>query len=791
MTPTLRQAVRSLRRTPWYAATVIAVIALTTALSATVFAVVDGVLFKPLPYRDAHQLHTVSGLRANGRGGGALSLDEVRAMQRELPEVGISAFQWTHDAGTMGDNGVMYGAAAVDARFFDVLGQRPILGGFQDEHFTPGTAPVVIISNRLWRQRYGGSGDVIGRQLPVAGAVDNVRRPVARPTVVGVLPADFVFPTGELTDIIRPFALPSSESGDRNYSTASALVRIPNGMTTDEVTTRLTAAELHAQRPDISERSRYKGASVRTLEDLGITYRRSFRQLAAVTSTLILLAGVAIATLASGRARQQERQALIRRALGAGSWDLFRSAFFEASLLIGVASTVGVLLAPIVLAMVQALMPVQDYLVSAPAIDGRAVLLVTTLAFIVALVTAASSTARSNQLSLAAGSATGSTKRVRRFGRVLIGTQTALAFVLILGGTLGLASLWRAWTTDPGYEPDGLVLVEVSLRTPDFKQITPILGQLDAEFSTLPGVTSGMFGGRFLNGSWGVIGVRTLADGPAIDLQWVQAGGAFFEALGLTSLEGRLPTAEERSTGADVVVLSARAAQSLWPGDSALGKSVFLANASATVIGIVREPKFVGLVDRGRDAGQIYWSRGGRGETSFVLKTTGTTAAALDGARQIVAAQGATVDLIRAVTMHEALADTIKSLRLTAWLHGGFAFSALMIVATAVLGLVAMATSQRAREFGIRCALGARRDALIAMLLREQLVTIVCGLIAGGLGAYWFQGLLRSAAAGVTATDYRLWIVTAMTLLVTAMLGVLVPAIRSTRVDAAQTLRAE
>ena len=711
-------------------------------------------------------------------------------MQRELPEVGISAFQWTHDAGTLGD-GVMYGAAAVDARFFDVLGQRPVLGGFQDEHFMPGTAPVVIVSNRLWRQRLGGTADVIGRQLPVAGAVDNVRRPVAKPIIVGVLPADFVYPTGELTDIIRPFALPSSESADRNYSTASALVRIPSGMTTEEVTSRLTVAQLHAQGSDMPERSRYKGASVRSLQDLGVLYRRSFRQLAAVASTLILLACVAIATLASGRARQQERQTLVRRALGATSWDLFRAGFLEAAVLIGVASTTGVIMAPIVLAMVQALMPVQDYLVKAPAIDGRAVLVVTTLAFVVALVTAIASVTRLNQSTLASGNATGSTTRVRRFGRVLISTQTALAFVLILGGTLGLASWWRAWTTDPGYEPDGLVLVEVSVRTPDFKQIPPILRQLDAEFGKLSDVTSGMFGGRFLNGSWGVLGVRTLADGPAIDMQWVQAGGSFFEALDLTPIAGRLPTSRERSAGANVVVLSNRAAHSLWPGDSAVGKSVYLATGSAMVIGIVQEPKFAGLVERGRDAGQIYWSRGGRGETSFLLKTTGSTGAALDGARRIVAAQGNAVDLLRAVTMHEALADSIKTLRLTAWLHGGFAFSALMIVATAVLGLVAMATSQRTREFGIRCALGARRDTLIAMLLREQLVTIGCGLIAGGFAAYWFQGLLRSAASGVAPTDYRLWIVTAITLLVTAMLGVLIPAMKSTRIDPAQTLRSE
>jgi hypothetical protein len=302
---------------------------------------------------------------------------------------------------------------------------------------------------------------------------------------------------------------------------------------------------------------------------------------------------------------------------------------------------------------------------------------------------------------------------------------------------------------------------------------------------------SGRFAGRFLGGGVSVATVRTTADGPINELQLIQVGGAFFEALGLTPLEGRLPTAVERANGDDVAVLSSRAAKTLWPDASAIGRTIFFSRGSATVIGIVREPKFAGLLNRAMEAGQVYSCRGGRNETSFLLRTSGSTAAALDGARRIVAGQGTSIDLIRAVTVHDALADTIKPRRLAAWLHGGFALSAIAIIATAVLGLVAMATSLRTREFGIRQALGSRRDGLVAMLLREQLMTVVFGLIAGGIGAYWFQGLLRGAASGVPATDYRLWIITAATLVVTTMLGVLIPALKATRVDPAQTLRAE
>lgn len=788
--PPFGQTIRALRTTPWYTATVIAVMAMTTALSATVFAIVDGVLFKPLPYQDADQLRTASGRRANGRGGGALSLDELRAWQRDLPDVPITGFQWSHDAGTMGD-GVMYGAASVDARFFDVLGQRPLLGGFQLEHFAPGAVPVAIISHRLWRQRLDGAPDVIGRVLPLAGAVDGIRRPVPKPTIVGVLPPDFVFPSGELVDVLRPLALSAADSRNRNVSAAVGLLRIPEGMALSDIEARLDVSTRRAQRSDQQERSRYVGASVRALADLGVTWRRSFRQLAGVSATLILLACVAVATLASGRARQQERQALVRRALGATSWDLFHAALREAAVLVSAGSAAGVLIAPVVLQTVLALRPLQDSLVKAPTIDARAFILVATVGFIVVLITASAAVMSSNRMSLVPGNVAGPTRRVRHFGRVLIGTQTALAFVLTLGGTLGMASLWQARTIDPGYDPSGLVVVDVSVRSQDSRQVVSRLSEMQGAFDALPGVTSGMFGGQFLSGSWWVATVRAAADGPELEMQQVQAGGALFEVLGLAPLQGRLPTPAEFQRGDDVVVLSSRAADNLWPDGSAVGRRILFPRGHATVIGIVRDAQFAGLLNRSSDGGQIYTTRAGNHETSFVIRTNGAVSATLDSARRIVAATGADVDLIRAVTMNEALADTIKTRRLGAWLHGGFAASALVIVATAVLGLVAMATSLRRREFGIRQALGARPDGLVGMLVREQVLTVAAGLFVGGIGAYWFQGLLRGAAAGVAPTDYRLWTLTAATILATATFGVLVPAIRSVKVDPALTLRSE
>jgi ABC-type lipoprotein release transport system permease subunit len=511
--------------------------------------------------------------------------------------------------------------------------------------------------------------------------------------------------------------------------------------------------------------------------------------MASVTGALVVLGAVALASLATARARQQILQIAVRRALGATGWDVLRLRLVESTLVTALGAVGGLALAPSLLSTVAALVPTNGPLVMAPALDTRAVLVVAAIAALVSFGSAVAGATRRATTPSVAGVQT-TTRPVRRANATVSAVQTALAFVLTLGGALGAASLLRVSSVETGYEADRLALVEVIARGPDVRTIPVTYRDVAASLDALPGVTAGTFGGRIMRNAWNIATVRTEAGADPIQLEQVEAGGRLFEVFGLAPVSGRLPTAPERQRGDPVVVLSDRAAASLWPDGTALGRSIVVGTAAHVVIGVVPEPRFASLATASRRVGQIYTFQPARRTTTFVISADGPVRDALAAARRVIEASG-DLDVMRAVTMREAFRDSLQDYRLRALVYGGFAASALLVVATAMFGLVAMTTSLRTREFGIRRALGAGHDRLVIMLLREQGVATLAGLFLGVGLAYWSLELLRGAAAGVTPTDYRLWGAAALTILATALGGALVPALRSTRVDPAVTLRAD
>jgi predicted permease len=788
----LRQALRALTATPWFTPTLVAVIALTTTLSATVFAIVDGVLFRPLPYPEPDRLFTASSRRATGRGGGVFKHDEIGAWRAALPDVAIAAFQVPGDAGTLGD-GRRYAAVAVDDAFFDVIGQRPIAGGFAPDDFRPGNnRAVAIISHRLWQRVFDGRTDVIGQVLPLAGGVDQLGRPIARPVVVGVLPRDFVFPSGnELVDVIRPVALTAAERAGRNESALVGLVRLPSGASLEAVQQALDAATLAAQPP--GDQRPIVGAPLRSVTNLGFAYARSFRTLTWVAVLLVLVACLGVASLAAARSRQRERTVVVRRALGATSWHLVRDHVLELAPVVCAAAALGFLCAPAALAATLSFLPMDTPFVVAPAIDGRVVVVVASLTLTVIAASAAAALVTVRRVRQIASPTAHVTRRFARFGRALIALQTGLAFVLTLAGLLTMTGAWRVWQVDPGYDRDHLAIVEVNAKAADFEQARRHLADMTDQLSTLPGVVSaGMFGAPMLQRGWGVATARPAPDAEPIELQQISVGGALLETLEVRPVQGRLPTRDEIDRGDDVVLLSTRAVRSLWQDQPVVGRTLWLSQQRAVrIIGVVPELQFSSLGDIQHEAGQIYLTGAGRRASSFVLRTAGPPQTVLASARRLVESRSAELDLIRAVTMRQALAESISSQRFAAWAYGGVAASALAIVGVATLGLVAMITSLRTRELGVRRALGASRRSVIGLLLREQVSSVTIGLVGGGIGAAWSVETLRRSLYGTTPGDPSIWAATAVVMIVTASAGVLIPAVRVSRVDPIQVLRAD
>jgi hypothetical protein len=271
--------------------------------------------------------------------------------------------------------------------------------------------------------------------------------------------------------------------------------------------------------------------------------------------------------------------------------------------------------------------------------------------------------------------------------------------------------------------------------------------------------------------------------------EMIAVGGAFFEALDIVPLSGRLPTAEELRAGAPVTVVSQRLARALWPDGRAVGQLLATRGRSVHVIGVVGDARFAGL-DRVR--GQMYVP------VSPDITSGIMVVAPQPGAQNLLRdmlheldAMGSAVDVTRASTIEDAFADLLRPRSFEAWLLGGFAGAALIILTVGVIGLVAMLTAGRTREIGIRCALGARRDAITRLLVVEQFAAVAAGLAAGALLTWWAVGLLRLSLYQFSAYDVRLWAIGIIAVIAAATAGALIPALRASRIDPVSALRAE
>jgi hypothetical protein len=315
--------------------------------------------------------------------------------------------------------------------------------------------------------------------------------------------------------------------------------------------------------------------------------------------------------------------------------------------------------------------------------------------------------------------------------------------------------------------------------------------RLQADLARLPGATStAIMTSPFLTHSWAVVGVKSSASAQPIDLSEVTFRGDLFGVLGIRPIHGRLPTPEEIDRRDPIALVSERTAAALWPGEPAVGRSVVIGKP-LTVIGVVRDVRFGGLIDRDRRAGQVFVPTGRDRQITVLVRTTGSPADVAATAVRRLTAYRPQFEVLSAGTIRDALAGTISDRRFSAWLYGGYAMCAIVITAVGIFGIVATITSLRTKEIGVRQALGARRSSLVWLLLREQMTAVATGLVVGGGAAWWAVGLLRRQLYGVAPTDTVMWALSALTILAAAALATAIPAIRASAADPAVTLRVD
>jgi putative ABC transport system permease protein len=814
---------RALRQTPWYSAAVVGVIAVTLALATTVFAIVDGVLFRPLPYPRADRMVVVqpgfksiplpSPVLGQVRRYGTSAVD-LASWQAAVPDAMFTAYRVQGWSGTgPGINVDIAGVARVRRNFFDVVGVQPLFGGFSDGDYEPNPrVPPVILMYETWQARLGGAPDVIGRTINFEPETGFGLR------IVGVMPKGFSFPSADRpTDFITTFELDPKQAGDpKNRQLSEVLARLPDGMTPAMLAQRLgpalaATAVAYPLGPKPEGWSENGWRRQGPFDAVDITPLRQFLSrksgamflaVSGAVALLVLIAAANVSSLMSSRSVERQRELSTRRALGAGPSAIARLWAIESVALVAAGAAIGALAAPPLLHLILALLPDEVALLKPPRLDGRVFGFVAASMIVLSALVAIAPIRRSlRSVSAAKG---GSSERVRTTGRfVAVSGQVAAAFVLTVLGACLVGSLLAVYGSSRPITTDGVVVIEGGLRGPGSESAPsrqPRAERIVERLKQTPGVrdVTSLAGQFLVGGGWG--GAFRSPDHKSYvrDAETWAVMPGFFDVIGLRAIEGRLPTGDELRSSAPVVVISQRIAQQYWPNGSGVGQTLEYEpplrsdyyKQPFTVIGVVAEVPWFAW-DMESPLFYVPYKYGQTSTLTVLLRTDGRIGPAIDESLRAIAQADPQLRLNRAAALDTLYRDSISLRRFQSWLFGGFAAAALAVAGVGILGLLAMSTARRTKEIGIRCALGATPGSVRRLLVAEQLAAVVVGLVVGGAVAAWAVGFVKSYVYQLSVADPRIWGAAATLILLTAGLGALLPAVRASRIDPVRALRVE
>jgi predicted permease len=802
----LRYVLRGLRSKPWYALSIVVVTALGFALLTSVFAVVDGVLFKPLGYPAEGRLFAILCSSSRSKDLTLLSAEDLANWAKAVPGV---AFTGLH-AGPYGDlsgpvNAIVIGHAVVQTNFFDVIGIQPAVGGFSTEDFQPTSSRIEprIITDEVFRSRFGGDSHVIGRTI------------IGDPTmgfgyrIVGIMPRGFVFPSDRTTvGYLAPYVRASRGPG-RDFT--QVVARLPAGMDPQQVRARVLAlASTASGVSDDRSRPAFDRVDLRLLSRaLGASSRPLFEAILLATVLIVAVAALNASSLMAARALDRVQELLVRRALGATVIDLGRILLLEAFIVIGAGAAFGLAAAAPLLRFGLHLLPEDLVLFRPAAVDWRVGVFAAWAGALLAGVATIWPLRRAT--TSAGGLAPGRsvTERARPAGwRLVVIVQVAAALVLTVAGALVVSSLLTVYAQTPAITTSGVITIEASFLgtglVRQFGRVSPeravrVNAALD-RLRLLPGVESvAATAAELLDGGssapWFLVPATASHTRLNTEMQAVTA--AYYRVVQPHVIAGRLPTDTELARDEPVIVVSESVARNYWPDTTAVGQRLRDEGTNGkdgeifTVVGVVKDVRWWSW---DQETAQIYGPYALLARSpmpTFLIRTSANPGRVTQDALGVVANVDPLLKPIRAAMLDDLFVDSVRPRRFQAWLFGSFALASLFVAGIGIFGLLAMSTARRTREVGIRLACGATPVRIVRLLVTEQLGPVAIGLLAGGLVAAWTVRFVKSYLYQLTAYDARVWTAALALLLTTAAIGTLFPALRASRIDPTVALRQE
>ena len=789
-----RYSVRQLRQSPGFSVVAVLTLALGIGATSAMFSVVNGVILRPLPYPQPHELASVAEIVPQF---GRFSVAPATFLDwRAQNTVFEHIVAYTGGSATFmdadGPDRVINAAVSWDA--FELLRVAPALGrGFRAEEDAPGKANVIVLSHGMWQRRFGGDPGVLGRSISLNGAPF---------TIVGVMPANFRFPSRQ-TEYWVPLALsPANASRGGHFLGVIARVKAGTSIEQADAELRTISERLALQYPEFSAK---ESAEVRSLhETLVGEVRLALLMLLAAVGVVVLIACANVANLLLVRGFVRAREIAIRTALGAARRRLIGQMLVESLIVSLIGGALGLLLAYLAIGPVQTLSAGSIPRVEDVSIDGRVLLFSVVLSVLTGVLFGAAPAAyagRAGVLDLLKDGGRSSTGTGGRWTRsVLLVTEVALSIVLLVGATLLLRSFARLTEVDPGFQPERALAFRVALPNATYREehqrvafYERLLDQLDA----LPQVTAaGLVQALPMRGDYTLtFTVRGRPDpkpGEETSANYRSIDPGYFKALGVPLLHGRAFTLHDAEKAPLVAIVDQSFVDRYFPNGEALGQAIDIGNGTdgfCEIVGVVGNVRHAGLAENPSPTMYVPFKQDVFSSVWILARTDGDPAQLTPLARQVVKAADPGLPVFGLTPLATVVSDSLADRRFSLLLLTLFAAVAVFLAAVGLYGVVAYSVNQRTQEIGVRMAIGARRGHVLSMVLTEGMKLALIGVAIGLTGAMALSGLMSKMLFQVTPGDPVSYAVTAALLVAIAGLACYIPALRATRVDPIVALR--
>jgi putative ABC transport system permease protein len=795
-----RFGARTLLRTP--ATTLAAVVALALGIGAntTIFSVVHAVLLKPLPYDAADRIVMVwQDLRKRGGPSDEWATPgnyvDWKAETSVFESLGVA--RGAPAILTAGSDAEQVQAGVVSASYFDVFGVRPVLGrGFTSADELPNAPRVVVLSDALWKQRYGGNRGILGRTIDINDQPFEV---------IGVMGAGFQPP------IVAPDAqlwIPvgiNPAAPSRGAVVLRAFARLRSDVTLEQAASHMDGVAARLQQ--LHEENHDTGIRLEPLyERIVGGARPAILALAGAVGLVLLIACANVANLLLARASGRGREMAVRAALGAGRSRLIRQLLAESVLLAAVGGCLGLLVAMWGVGALVAVSPSGTPRADAIGLNGSVLAFTIVITLATGIVFGLAPALHASRTNLTSGLREGGRGQAgaggRTVRRALVVAETALALVLLTGAGLLVRSFLHLQAVDRGFDSRSVLVGSVNAprgRFADPSSLVSLYDRLAERLARVPGAESSALvsvlplSGSDSDVSFEIEGrppAKTPAEQPVAWYRIVSAD--YFKTMKIRMVRGRPLTDQDTGSAPGAVVINESLARKYWPGEDPIGRRISEGDSVFTIVGIVSDIRHRGPASPPDNEMYLHYRQyPERGTTVVVRSATGNAAALAGAVRGAIRDVDPALPLANVSTMEELEADAVAEPRFVMLLAGLFAGIAVALALVGLYGVLSYAVAQRTSEIGVRMALGATRRDVLRLIVGDGMRTVGIGIALGLAGAAAAGRMIQRLLVGVEPFDPVTVAATAVLLMAAAAVACVVPAARATRIDPLEALRYE